>query len=55
MGKIAVDEATDLYRYFLPYIILQNPDGSYLFIDSRLCPSLSEMRRAQLLRTSSER
>ena len=38
MGKIGVGEPTDLYRYFLPYIIYQDKDGTYLFLSREYKP-----------------
>ena len=39
MGKIEVFDPTDLYRYFMPYIIFQNPDGTYLFLNRYYKPA----------------
>jgi hypothetical protein len=33
MGRIKIEEASDLYRYFLPYVILLLSDGSYIFLN----------------------
>jgi len=33
MGPIEIVEASDLYRYFLPYVILLLSDGSYIFLN----------------------
>src|ERR1700686_1260108 len=39
MSKIEIDEPPDLYGFFLPYIIYQNQDGSYLFLNRHYKPA----------------
>ena len=39
MGTINVDDPTELYRYFLPYIIYQDQDGSYLLLNRYYKPA----------------
>ncbi len=38
VGKVPIDDATDLERYFLPYIILQDLDGCYLLLNREYKP-----------------